>query len=95
MLSRQITAGTRVLAVFRDAPEDFKEFEERRLAKRSEMTIKSSRRRTEGESSICPWQKDSTRGADYAPWALAVADVHRKSALCRSSFESAYPRTKK
>ena len=33
-------------------------------------------------------QKDLTRGADYAPWSLAVADVPRKSALYRSSFKS-------
>ena len=36
--------------VFREAPEDFKEIEERRLAKRRIATIKSSRRRTGGES---------------------------------------------
>ena len=37
---------------------------------------------------IWPTRKDSIRGANYAPWSLAVADVPRKSALCRSSFES-------
>ena len=35
-----------MITVFRDAPEDFKELKERRLAKRRIMTIKSSRRRT-------------------------------------------------
>ena len=35
--------------------------------------------------------RDSIRGAAYAPWSAAVADVHRKSALCRSSFESLDP----
>ena len=39
--------------------------------------------------------RDSTRGADYAPWSAAVADVHRKSALCRSSFESLFGATEK
>ncbi len=34
---------------------------------------------------------DSTRGANYAPWSLAVANVHRKFALCRSSFEPPLP----
>ena len=32
--------------------------------------------------------RDSIRGANYAPWSAAVTDVHRKSALCRGSFES-------
>ena len=35
-----------MITVVRDAPEDFKELKERRLAKRRIMTIKSSRRRT-------------------------------------------------
>ena len=37
---------------------------------------------------IRPNSRDSTRGANYAPWSAAVADVHRKSALYRSFFES-------
>ena len=35
-----------LITVFHDAPEDFKELKERRLAERRIMTIKSSRRRT-------------------------------------------------
>ena len=37
-----------MITVYDDAPEDFKELEERRLAERRIMTIKSSRRRTCG-----------------------------------------------
>ena len=43
-----------MITVFHDVPEDFKELEERRLAERRIMTIKSSRRRT-------PWGESPER----------------------------------
>ena len=50
--------GTKqLITVFADAPEDFKELKERRLAKGRIMTIKSSRRRRSG-ASLSPENKN-------------------------------------